>query len=519
MNRLTFLQPKGIAIFLVMVIASLGLALGVSTFVNAATAPGLGTAESFAVLGASTVTNTGSSIINGDLGVSPGTAVTGFPPGLVVPPGAIHAADAVSLQAQTDVTVAYNTLAGQPCDVNLTGVDLGGLTLTPGVYCFDSSAQLTGKLTLNALGDPYSVFIFQIGSTLTTASGSSVVVINADKLCNAFWKVGSSATLGTTTDFKGNILALTSISMTTDANLVGRALARNGAVTLDSNTITIPICADLGLPTVPPATQIPVAATLTAIASIPTMTYDPPMQTAIAVTQTSVAAKNAVFAPTLTAQAATIMPTQTAIAATQTSVAATNIVIAPTLTAQAATRTPTPTATKTPAILPDSGFPMGKVSASNGHRQSVSARTGDVTLSVDRLGLNLAVVNVPQENGAWDVSWLSDEQAGHMEGSAFPTLRGNSVITAHVWNAYNEPGPFHDLKNLRYNDKIQIEAFGHVYTYRVRNNFLIEPDDLKSPFVKKSGTWVTLMTCEDFDARTDTYASRRLVRAVLVKID
>ncbi len=488
MKRLTFLRPKGIAIFLVMVIASLGLALGVSTFVNAATAPGLGTAESFAVLGASTVTNTGSSIINGDLGVSPGKAVTGFPPGLVVPPGVIHAADAVSLQAQTDVTTAYNTLAGQPCDVDLTGVDLGGLTLTPGVYCFSSSAQLTGKLTLNALGDPYSVFIFQIGSTLTTASGSSVVVINADKLCNAFWKVGSSATLGTTTDFKGNILALTSISMTTNANLVGRALARNGAVTLDSNTITLPTCGTLTPPDLPPTT--------------PTMTYAAPMQTAIAVTQTSVAATNAFVRPTLTAQASIVALTQTAQAAT----------LAP-------TNTTAPTATKTPAVLPESGFPMGKVSFASGQRRSVAARTGDVTLSVDRLGLNLAVVNVPQENGAWDVSWLSDEQAGHMEGSAFPTLRGNSVITAHVWNANNEPGPFHDLKNLRYNDEIQIEAFGHVYTYSVRNNFLIEPDDLKSPFVKKSGTWVTLMTCEDFNTRTDTYASRRLVRAVLVKID
>jgi LPXTG-site transpeptidase (sortase) family protein len=162
---------------------------------------------------------------------------------------------------------------------------------------------------------------------------------------------------------------------------------------------------------------------------------------------------------------------------------------------------------------------MGKVSSTSGQRQSIAARAGDLTLTVDRLGLNLTVVSVPQENGAWDVSWLSDEQAGHMEGSAFPTLRGNSVITAHVWNAYNEAGPFHDLKNLRYNDEIQIEAFGHIYTYRVRNNFLIEPDDLKSPFIKKNGTWITLMTCEDYDQRTETYASRRLVRAVLVNID
>jgi LPXTG-site transpeptidase (sortase) family protein len=162
---------------------------------------------------------------------------------------------------------------------------------------------------------------------------------------------------------------------------------------------------------------------------------------------------------------------------------------------------------------------MGKVSFTAGQRQSVAARSNDLTLKVSRLDLNLELVNIPQVNGAWDVSWLSDNQAGHMEGSTFPTLKGNSVITAHVWNAFDEAGPFHDLKNLRYNDEIQILAFGHVYTYRVRNNFLVRPDDLKSSFAKKNGTWVTLMTCEGYDAISETYASRRLVRAVLVKID
>ena len=139
----------------------------------AQTAPSLGTAQSFAVLGGSTVTNTGPTIITGDLGVSPGTAVTGFPPGIVTG-GTIHAADAVALQAQSDTTTAYNDLAGQACTIDLTGQDLGGLTLVPGVYCFSSSAQLTGALTLDAEGDPNAVWVFQIGSTLTTASNSSV---------------------------------------------------------------------------------------------------------------------------------------------------------------------------------------------------------------------------------------------------------------------------------------------------------------------------------------------------------
>jgi hypothetical protein len=217
-----------------------GLMLATAGTASAATAAGLGTATSFAVLGGSTVTNTGPSVINGDLGVSPGSDVVGFPPGQVN--GTIHAADAVAAQAQSDTTTAYNDLAGQPCDTNLTDQDLGGQTLTTGVYCFDTSAQLTGDLTLDAEGSPDAVFIFQIGSTLTTASGSGVNLINGAQPCNVFWQIGSSATLGTTTDFVGNLIALTSITANTGATVQGRLLARNGATTLDSNVITLDTC-------------------------------------------------------------------------------------------------------------------------------------------------------------------------------------------------------------------------------------------------------------------------------------
>ena len=197
----------------------------------------LGTAQSFAVLAGSAVTNIGSSTIQGNLGVDPGLAVTGFPPGLITG-GLIHAGDAVSLQAQNDTTTAFITLAGEAPTLDLTGQDLGGMTLTPGVYHFSSSAQLTGALTLDALGDPASVFVFQIGSTLTTGSNSSVLILNGGSDCNVFWQVGSSATLGTTTAFKGNILALTSITLNTGAAVSGRTLARNAAVTLDTNNIS-----------------------------------------------------------------------------------------------------------------------------------------------------------------------------------------------------------------------------------------------------------------------------------------
>lgn len=203
----------------------------------------LGTAGDFAVLAGTTVTNTGPTVIDGgSVGVSPGSAITGFPPGLVTAPYTIHAADAVAAQAQSDLTVAYNQAAGLAPTQDLSGQDLGGKTLTAGVYFFSSSAQLTGKLTLDAQGDPNAQFVFQITSALTTATDSSVVTINnGDGMagCTVFWQVGSSATLGTRTAFEGHILALTSITMNTGATILdGSALARNGAVTLDSNTIT-----------------------------------------------------------------------------------------------------------------------------------------------------------------------------------------------------------------------------------------------------------------------------------------
>ncbi|HEY5051894.1 MAG TPA: ice-binding family protein [Solirubrobacterales bacterium] len=204
----------------------------------------LATANPFVVLGGTTVTNTGPSVLNGDLGVAPGTALTGFGLPAVVN-GATDENDGVAKQAQSDLTNAYNVAAGQPVAPadDLSGTNLGNRKLGPGAYRYTSEALLTGPLTLDAEGDRNAQFVFEIGSELTTASASSVVLVNGASPCNVYWQVGSSATLGTTTAFEGNLMALTSISLKNGASVIGRMLARNGQVSLIDNVLTRPLCA------------------------------------------------------------------------------------------------------------------------------------------------------------------------------------------------------------------------------------------------------------------------------------
>lgn len=227
--------------------------------VLAAPARGLGSAANFLVLGGSTVTNIGTTVVAGELGAAPGTTITGFPPGIVTEGGKTHMGDALALQAQNDATLAYNSSVGQPCNIHLADQELGGKTLTPDVYCFSSLAKLTGQLVFDAQGNTAAVWIIQIPGGLSTASNSSVVVTNGSGVCNVFWIVGESATIGASSTFAGNILALTSITMATGASLSGRALARNGAVTLDTNNISKPPCAQTSAST-PTPTPIPASA-------------------------------------------------------------------------------------------------------------------------------------------------------------------------------------------------------------------------------------------------------------------
>jgi hypothetical protein len=199
----------------------------------------LGAADTFAVLGASTVTNTGATVVTGDLGVSPGTAVTGFGPGVVLN-GSIHMNDALAMQAHADAATAYGQLTGETFTTDLSGQNLGGLILMPGVYHFATTAQLTGMLTLDTAGDPNAVFHFQIGTTLTTDPSSMITLLNGSS-ANIFWQVGTSATIGVNSVFYGSILADQSITVNSGATINGRAIAINGAVTLDTDTITAPV--------------------------------------------------------------------------------------------------------------------------------------------------------------------------------------------------------------------------------------------------------------------------------------
>jgi len=225
----------------------------------AATVVPLGVAEGFSVLAGSTITNTGTTVVGQDIGVHPGAAITGQ--NTMVVGGAVHQADAVAQQAQVDLTAAYSDAAGQTPRIAADD-ELGGETLVGGVYNRAAAMALTGVLTLDGQNDPDSVWVFQAGSTLTTASNASVVLINGADACNVFWQVGSSATLGTDTDFVGTIMADQSITLNTRVALEGRALARVGAVTLDANVITDPDCDPVVTPTVTATVTPSVSATV-----------------------------------------------------------------------------------------------------------------------------------------------------------------------------------------------------------------------------------------------------------------
>ena len=250
-------------------------AAGIVTAAQASATPAsqppvqLGTAGSFAVLGGQTVTNTGPSSIQGSVGLSPGSSVTGFPPGKITN-GTLQVADSAAQTAKADLSTAYLDAASRTPSIPVSSLsqnlNLGGLTLSPGVYSSASYLNLTGTVTLNANNDPSAVFIFQTVSTLEAASSSTVLLTGQAQACNVFWQVGSSATLGTGSNFAGTIMASTSASVKTGASVDGRVLAETGSVTLDSNLITVPTCS-----TVVPPNSTTTSTTSTTVVSSPTL--------------------------------------------------------------------------------------------------------------------------------------------------------------------------------------------------------------------------------------------------------
>ncbi len=305
----------------------------------------LATAANYSVLGASTVTNTGDSVLNLSLGLSPGSAVTGFPPGIVTPPGVIDAANGAALQAQSDLTVAYNNAAGRTVNTVVAG-DLVGLTLVGGVYAGASQAplSLSGTLTLDGGNNVDTVFIFQTDSTLITASGSSVLMINGAQACNVFWQVGSSATLGSGSTFVGNILALASVTVETNVTVQGRALARTAAVTLDDDTFNQPSCAQAPLVTTSTTSSTTTSTTST--------TTTPTTSTTTSTTASTTTSTTALGGATTSTSSATPL----AVATTSTSSTAP---LGVATTSTSSTTASSGATTSTFVVLPLTGWPVG----------------------------------------------------------------------------------------------------------------------------------------------------------------
>ena len=262
---------RSIAVVATIGLAATGLMISLAGGSQAAVTPiTLGTADNFAVLAGAGITNTGTTTISGDIGTFPTTTIVGF--SSIVLTGTNHAGDGTTQGAKTDLLTAYNAAVAESPTTTVSG-DLGGRTLVAGAYSSQSSLGLTGTLTLDGAGNAGSIFVFQAGSTLTTASASNIVLINGAQSCNVFWQMGSSVTLGTNSTIRGSILAQQSITATTGVIVDGRLLASNGAVTLDTNSVVKPKCA-VPVP-VPTATVTPTPTPTVTPTPTPTVTPTP----------------------------------------------------------------------------------------------------------------------------------------------------------------------------------------------------------------------------------------------------
>ncbi|RIK44008.1 MAG: sortase [Chloroflexi bacterium] len=329
-----FLGSLGVAILTVALVAS----LGAPAF--AATAPNLGGAARFAVLGGTSVVNSGASTINGDVGVSPGSDISGFPPGVVT--GSTHAGDLTAAQAQKDAAAAYNNAVAQACDTTLATSDLTGLTLGPGVHCLPAGAVLNGTLTLDAKGTAGAAFIFKVTGSLSTAGSSLVRLANGASHCNVYWVVSDFARIGALTNFRGNVIAVNEARISANAQLDGRLISRSGVARLDSARVSLAGCP--GGVTPPTATSTSTATSTGTVTVTETVTET---TTATGTTGTATATSTATATNTVTATStatstATLTPTatQTRTQVPPTATQRRTVTVAPTATATVR-RTPT----------------------------------------------------------------------------------------------------------------------------------------------------------------------------------
>jgi Ice-binding-like len=364
---------------------------------DAAAPIALGAAESFAVLAGTGITNTGATAITGDVGSSPTSTMTGF--GSVALTGTNHGGDVTTVQAKSDLATAYGVAAGDTPTATIA-TELGGTTLVPGVYNSASGTfQLTGTVTLDSGGDPNAVFVFQAATTLNTAAASAVTFSDGGSACNVFWQVGSSATLGASTQLIGSILAFTTITSGAGSNIAGRLLAENGAVTVDSNTIMVPACTPPETTTTEPPTTTtttePPTTTTTTEPPTTTTTTEPPTTTTEPPTTTTTT--TTVPAPTTTLPA----PTTTSIpgSTTTTTIAPTPTSVSPPTTSTVDPTTPTSDPAPTPAALgAETGSPgavptpVVSASASGAGTARTGSDPGSAVLGVAAVAVGLLLI-------------------------------------------------------------------------------------------------------------------------------
>jgi LPXTG-site transpeptidase (sortase) family protein len=477
------------------------------------TSPTLVASQGYSVLAGAAVTNVPTTTVNGAVGVTPGTSIGGG----IVAGGGIHSNDGSAIAAMAELENATTGIWGfldQACDFTYGAVDLTTLSplLVPGVYCSTSSFSLTGNLTLA----PSGVYIFKTVSTLITSPGSSVT---GGDPCNIWWRIGSSTTLGTTTSFIGTVISLNGTNaMQTNATLNGRFLALSaGTITLDQNTITGPTC---GTTTTTALSAGSIAAGGTAYDTA-TLTGTN-IGTAGGSVTYNIYSDSACTALVGTAGTRTVtggvVPDSGPFTFSSTGTYYWRASYSGDTLHQASANACGAEVLTVARGLPATGFSPNRMTTLPVQPANKAYATmGDLWLEIPKLGVQMNIVGVPQEDGEWDVSWLGKD-AGWLQGSAFPTWSGNSVLTGHVWNADNTAGLFRYINTLWWGDKVIVHAWGAQYVYEVRSIRQVSPGNTGAMLKHEELSWITLVTCRGYNEATDSYKYRVLVRAVLVEV-